>query len=95
MANAVALVEKWNADLERRKDANYGHADRARLPQFHRTSSLRSSQKNRVRARYGFVQDSSRAESGYLRFHHPTQSLKALVLQFAVEQHRRKPEQRT
>jgi hypothetical protein len=30
----VALVEKWNADLERRKTAEYGYTDRARLPQF-------------------------------------------------------------
>ena len=57
------------------------------------TDQTLSTVKFGTRARYSFVQDSSRAESGYLRFHHPTQSLKALVLQFAVEQHRRKPEQ--
>ena len=34
IADAVALVEKWNADLERRKAAEYGYFDRARLPQF-------------------------------------------------------------
>lgn len=33
-ADAVALVEKWNADLERRKDAAYGFGARAELPQF-------------------------------------------------------------
>ena len=31
---AVALVDKWNADIERRKDSQYGYADRARLPEF-------------------------------------------------------------
>jgi len=34
IADAVALVEKWNADLEQRKKAEYGYTDRARLPQF-------------------------------------------------------------
>ncbi len=34
IADALALVEKWNADLERRKEAEYGYTDRARLPQF-------------------------------------------------------------
>ena len=34
IADAVALVAKWNADIERRKDSQYGYADRARLPQF-------------------------------------------------------------
>ena len=34
IADAVALVAKWNADIERRKDLQYGYADRARLPQF-------------------------------------------------------------
>ena len=34
IADAVALVGKWNADIERRKDSQYGYADRARLPQF-------------------------------------------------------------
>jgi len=34
VADAVALVEKWNADLERRKEAQYGYAHRARLPQL-------------------------------------------------------------
>src|SRR5687767_14098277 len=34
VADAVAVVEKWNADIERRKDAQYGYADRRRYPQF-------------------------------------------------------------
>jgi len=34
VADAVALVEKWNADIERRKVAGFGYADRKRLPQF-------------------------------------------------------------
>ena len=34
VADAVALVEKWNADIERRKDAEYGHRARRRYPQF-------------------------------------------------------------
>ena len=34
IADAVALVGKWNADIERRKDSQYGYADRAKLPQF-------------------------------------------------------------
>src|SRR4051812_44427230 len=29
IADAVALVDKWNADIERRKDSQYGYADRA------------------------------------------------------------------
>jgi len=34
MDDAVALVGKWNTDIERRKGSQYGYADRARLPQF-------------------------------------------------------------
>src|SRR6478672_3719743 len=34
IADAVALVEKRNADIERRKDAQYGYAERKRYPQF-------------------------------------------------------------
>lgn len=34
IADAVALVDKWNADIERRKEAQYGYADRKRYPQF-------------------------------------------------------------
>ena len=34
VTDAVAPVDKWNADLERRKDSQYDYADRARLPQF-------------------------------------------------------------
>jgi hypothetical protein len=33
-ADAVGLVNKWNADIERRKDAHYGYAARRRYPQF-------------------------------------------------------------
>lgn len=29
IVDAVALVEKWNADLEARKEAQYGYAERA------------------------------------------------------------------
>ena len=34
LADAVALVDRWNADLARRSDAAYGFAERARYPQF-------------------------------------------------------------
>ncbi len=34
IADAVALISKWNADIERRKNSQYGYTDRARLPLF-------------------------------------------------------------
>jgi len=34
VADARALVEKWNADVERRKDARLGYSPRKHLPQF-------------------------------------------------------------
>jgi hypothetical protein len=30
----VVLVAKWNSDIERRKDSQYGYADQAWLTQF-------------------------------------------------------------
>src|SRR5262245_54860213 len=33
-ADAVALVEKWNAELKQRRGARAGNAERQRLPQF-------------------------------------------------------------
>ena len=34
IADAATLVDKWNAGLERRKESQYGYADRKRYPQF-------------------------------------------------------------
>ena len=34
VADAKALVEKWNADVERRRDARLGHSPGKHLPQF-------------------------------------------------------------
>ena len=34
IADAVALISKWNADIERRKNSQHGYTDRARLPLF-------------------------------------------------------------
>lgn len=33
-ADAVAVVDKWNADLELRRQDSYGHTDRRHYPQF-------------------------------------------------------------
>ena len=47
IADAVALVDKWNADLERCKEANTATPTAHACPSFHRTSARPSSQGNR------------------------------------------------
>ncbi len=44
-ADARAVVDKWNADIERRKESQFGYADRKRYPQFspHIGAALRAS----------------------------------------------------